>query len=271
MILAIATIISLIWFVFIALPQYVNDKNASFYFNKYIFPFQSALLLGMEAGASGNGGFGLFDCGDPIGYVKTGWNSSVPQYLQYTPFNINQWDEQGIAWLIFFGISLVFIAIVQLIFCRSVKNFIRDLISMFAVLIAGCGIALLLSKLNGLLGLVATAASIPALIVKVAIFPSIIVWLIPTSTLALMNREREARERANIKQKNYQSSYANDETDETEYTPVYVTDDDGNQYPVEMRGDYIVIRGPHGEVSTRWEYVKGQSYFDLNGSRFFPH
>ena len=53
--------------------------------------------------------------------------------------------------------------------------------------------------------------------------------------------------------------------------PTYVTDDDGNNYTVSIDGDFLYINLPGGRISTKWEYIKGQPYFDLSGKRFYPH
>lgn len=51
--------------------------------------------------------------------------------------------------------------------------------------------------------------------------------------------------------------------------PVSVRDEAGNICRCELRGDFIYISRPNGaEVSTKWEYVKGEPYFDINGERF---
>lgn len=262
MTLLVATIISLIWIFIIALPRYVNDKNASFYVNKYIFPFHSALVLG-----------GFMGAGVYAGSEKTAWGT-VNINMKCTLFNIGEWYKEAGMWLIFFGVSLLFIAFVQLIWCRDIKAFVRDCITMAAVLIASYGVWTFLEFIEssyGILALLALPIYLVFGIANITIFPSALLWLLPTSTIAAMNRSSEARERAAIGRKPNLSSEDEDIFGETELVPTYVTDDDGNQYPVEMRGDYIVVRGPHGETSTRWEYVKGQAYFDLDGTRFFLH
>lgn len=53
--------------------------------------------------------------------------------------------------------------------------------------------------------------------------------------------------------------------------PVYVTDEWGNSYPVEIRGDFLYIRKPNGEISTKWEYVQDKNYFYLEGTRYHLH
>lgn len=53
--------------------------------------------------------------------------------------------------------------------------------------------------------------------------------------------------------------------------PVYVSDDEGNHYSVSIDGDFIYIYLPGGRISTKWEYIKGHPYFNLEGKRFYPH
>jgi len=57
----------------------------------------------------------------------------------------------------------------------------------------------------------------------------------------------------------------------TDSYPTYVTDDEGNNYSVSIDGDFLYINLPSGRASTKWEYVKGSSYFHVNGKRFYPH
>lgn len=86
------------------------------------------------------------------------------------------------------------------------------------------------------------------------------------------------RERKVLSSHRTSSSSSSDDSDFFDFlessdvpVPVYVTDEDGNHYPVERRGDFIFIRTPQGEIETKWEYVRGQPYFDLHGKRYFPH
>lgn len=257
MIVFVLTVISVIWCVKTLAVCVEHDEAVVFYFEKYIFPFHTAALLGIAVGQSGYGSVGMVD------FTNRG--------LQYTLFNISEWTEMVRWWLVAFGISILFMAFIQIFWTRRPKLFIRDMISMCAVFMACFGIARGCTQVDGWLNFLLIPVHLVAFILYFSWLISAGVWLIPARTLAALNRDREARERAATVQKRHQTSDNDMTQDEPDYTPAYVTDDDGNQYPVEMRGDYIVIRGSHGEVSTRWEYVKGQPYFDLGGTRFFPH
>lgn len=50
--------------------------------------------------------------------------------------------------------------------------------------------------------------------------------------------------------------------------PTYVTDERGNNYSVSIDGDFIYINLPGGRIGTKWEYVKGQSRFQVEGKWF---
>lgn len=53
--------------------------------------------------------------------------------------------------------------------------------------------------------------------------------------------------------------------------PTYVSDDEGNHYSVRRDGAFIYVSLPGGEYSTKWEYIRGQSYFHLGGKRLYPN
>lgn len=167
------------------------------------------------------------------------------------------------------AIGVVLIVIVELFVRKRIGYCIRDVLTLASCFVVGYAFIklLLFLKFRLILALLPIARAL--LIICFAF--SVLLWFVPNGMIAAMNSEREARERRLIRQKPQDTSDNEDFFEATESVPTYVTDDDGNQYPVEMRGDYLVICGSFGEVSVRWEYAEGQPYFDLNGTRYFTH
>lgn len=127
------------------------------------------------------------------------------------------------------------------------------------------------------LGFIGRILNAPMVLIEVIVFiqffAGIIVFLMPSGMIASLNEAREERERrAMAKPADEDTGGFGFEPEQDDGIPAYVTDDDGNNYHVERGGDFIYIYLPNGNrISTKWEYVKGSSYFDLEGKRFYPH
>lgn len=123
-------------------------------------------------------------------------------------------------------------------------------------------------------GLISAALTLVNSVLLIQVFAGLVVFFFSP---AAVNSYMETKEKVKLarQMESIQQRYASDDDDT--YTgshflvPVYVTDEDGNHYPVERRGDFIFISTPQGEINTKWEYVRGQPYFDLHGKRYFPH
>lgn len=107
-------------------------------------------------------------------------------------------------------------------------------------------------------------------LIIIQFFFGIIVFLLPLGAISALN---EISRRNEHRAPDTQTSNAFEDTENSTDAayPTYVTDDDGNNYSVSIGGDFLYINLPNGRISTKWEYIKGQSYFDLNGKRYYPH
>ena len=127
------------------------------------------------------------------------------------------------------------------------------------------------------LGFLGAILNAPMILIEVVVFIQfffgIVVFLMPSGMIASINEAREERERlARVAPADTGTSSFELAPEVDDSFPAYVTDEDGNNYQVERSGDFIYIYIPNGDrLSTKWEYVKGNPYFDLGGKRFYPH
>lgn len=257
-IIIIATIV--LWLLFaLVLPTNLGDDNASALLFEKSFPFVFASLHLSTLAAQY--GFSIisdaFQGGEVIKKAMLLGGAVVVK-----------------AAVIALAIGIVLIIIVEVLIRKRIGYFIRDILTLafcFALGYTIMRIVVILGSLGFPLSLLFVFLPIVRALLVICFAFSILLWFLPNGVIAAMNRDREARERAAMRAKPRASNDEDLFAPVSAYAPVYVTDDDGNQYPVEIRGDYLVIRGNYGEISTRWEYVKGQPFFDLNGTRFFPH
>lgn len=101
-------------------------------------------------------------------------------------------------------------------------------------------------------------------------FLGIIAFVVPLSVFRAANKVSESNAANRTPTESSDSFDALGNTPGEAY-PTYVSDDNGNNYPASIDGDFLYIELPGGRISTKWEYVKGQPYFNLNGKRYYPH
>lgn len=153
--------------------SYGEDPALMFYFEKYIFPWHLAIVMGYYYSA------------EPTG----------------------QWAENKNIWLVALAICMLFMFFVQVIRRKSILLFVRDMVTEGAVFATAYGIDKLIDFLrNGFLRGFPSIILIPVEFIMggllLAMLPiSFIIWLIPTSSLAKVNRSREAQERKQMKQR----------------------------------------------------------------------
>lgn len=200
-----------------------------------------------------------------------------------TLFNFPQWDEfpQVMFYIIIIGgliVSLLFLLL------RGPRSFIRTWIGLgFCVML---GFVLMHIRLDvgywledsfGFLGsLVNIVIGFFEALLTLGFFFGIIIFILPQGAIVAINEMNRENER-----KRYRRTAAKPTADAFDAVadaaaaesacPTYATDEDGHHYAVEFDGDYLYIRSPHGRIGTKWEYVKGGSYFDLHGHRYYLH
>lgn len=171
------SIAALVWLLAVLfLPvkgSYGEDPMLAFYFEKYIFPWHLAIVMGYN----------------------------------YSATHTGQWEGNHTLWLIALGVCVLFMLFVQVIRRKAPLLFLRDLITEAAVFAAACGIdPLIYSLRNGFLSGFPSLILIPVEFIVggllLAVLPiSFIIWLIPTSSLAELNRSREAQERKEVQRR----------------------------------------------------------------------
>ena len=193
-----------------------------------------------------------------------------------TLLNYAQWNDFAKTMLI---LTLIGGLIISVIFAlaRGMRSFLRTWVGLAFCCGLGYGylhVRLAFSHwLEVNLGFIGSLLNIPVgfceFLLLIMYFLGIVVFLLPLGAIQAinsMNHEGYARSSS------LSSEDPEDfEDDSTDAYPVYVSDDEGNHYSVSIDGDFIYINHPNGRVSTKWEYVKGHSYFDLHGKRFYPH
>lgn len=113
-------------------------------------------------------------------------------------------------------------------------------------------------------------------VIPVILLPILfVVMLMSRESIVAMNT-REERTWRSARHKNRRHSTGHIDQDESVSglsfaVPTYVTDDEGNSYTVHYSAGFIYLDTPNGKFSTKWEYVKGSPYFELGGTRFYPH
>lgn len=252
MIVLLMIAIFVLWILYIAvLPSNINLDNAVALLFEKCFPFViGAFYLGELVAEKGFSYIYLVFLGDEVVEKST---------------------------VVVLGIGIILIFIVEYFLRKRVDYCIRDILTLAVSFIFGYTIIkiilLLMEIIPFPLNLIFAFLPIAQSFIIIVYAFSILLWFIPNGTIAALNNDRKERERrARNNPKSSQDDHDDINIIETsEKTPNYVTDDDGNVYSVEMRGDYLVIFGPRGELSTRWEYIRGQDYFDLGGYRFFLH
>lgn len=194
-----------------------------------------------------------------------------------TLLNYAQWDDFAKTMLI---LTIIGGAVISVIFglAKGIRSFLRTWAGLAFCCSLGYGymhIRLAISHwLEANLGFIGGLINIPIgfmeFLILIAYFLGIIVFLLPMGAIRAINAMNETGS-----QPSQGISTESDESFEPEFysdsLPTYVSDDEGNHYSVSFDGDFIYINLPDGRISTKWEYVKGHPYFDLQGKRFYPH
>ena len=228
----------------------------------------SAFNLGMLIAGSGN----------PLAWMSGAIDTYITDYPM-TLLNYTEWNEFPRIMLM---LTLIGGGIVSVIFLltKGLRSFLRTWVGLAFCCSLGYGylsVRLVITDwLADNLGFIGSMLNIPVgfmeFIILIQFFLGIIVFLIPMGAIQAINSMNRARETQTVRGN---SSDSEEDADECEFTadsiPVYVSDDEGNHYSVSLDGDFIYINLPDGRISTKWEYVKGQDYFYLNGKRFYPH
>ena len=171
------SIVALVWLLAVLfLPvkgSYGEDPMLFFYFEKYIFPWHLAIVMGYN----------------------------------YSAWRTGQWEENHDLWLIALAVCILFMLFVQVIRRKAPLLFVRDIITEAAIFALCCEIdPLIYSLRNGFLRGFPSLILLPVEFVfgglLLAMLPiSFIIWLIPTSSLAELNRSREARAQKEAQQR----------------------------------------------------------------------
>ena len=221
-------------------------------------------------------------CGNP----RVEWNPFMEflfaQDMPMTLMNFAEWGGFAQAMLLLTLVGGLVVAVIFTIMQGiPALLFVLESISIFGLLgylYMALQLALLdlLSNTMGAFipGLISAALTLVNGVLLIQVFAGLVVFFFSP---AAVNSYMETKEKVKLARQIeiIQQRYVSDDDDT--YTgshflvPVYVTDEDGNHYPVERRGDFIFISTPQGEINTKWEYVRGQPSFDLHGKRYFPH
>lgn len=229
----------------------------------------ASLNLGLLAAASGH----------PLRSLSGVLDSYFTDYPM-TLSNFSEWHGMAQGMLV---LALIGGLIVSVLYGRF--NGIRSAARVWVGL-AFCGVLgfvlmrarlVIFNWLGNNLGFIGRILNAPMVVIEVIVFIQfffgIVVFLMPSGMIASINEAREERERRAMAKPDDEDAggfdFAPEQDDDF---PTYVTDEDGNNYHVERSGDFIYISLPSGNrISTKWEYVKGNPYFDLEGKRFYPH
>ena len=207
--------------------------------------------------------------------------------IPLTLFNFPQWGEfaQVMFYLIIIGGLIVSVLFGIL---RGPRSFIRTWIGLglcvmlgFVLMHIRLDIGYWLEDSFGFLGsLVNIVIGFFEALLTLGFFFGIIIFILPLGVIAAINEMNRKKERKRIV-KAYTRSASDDFSEAADAIaadiakeaalPTYVTDEDGHHYAVEFDGDYLYIRLPYDRIGTKWEYVKGGSYFDLQGHRYDLH
>lgn len=193
-----------------------------------------------------------------------------------TLLNITEWTGFARAML---HLTLIGGTILSIIFIveKDIRSFIRAWVGLAFCCLLGyeymnlrLNITYWLANNLGFIGrLLNTPIGLFDFFILIQFFFGIVVFLLPLDAVkAITQTSQKIHETSSDGSSNTDSRVIIDAPDDF---PIYVSDDKGNKYSVHRGGDYIYIELPSGELSTRWEYVKGQPYFYLSGKRFYPH
>lgn len=223
----------------------------------------SAFNLGMIIAASGN----------PLGWMSGAIDTYIVDFPM-TMLNYASWTGFARTML---NLTLLGGLITSLIFgiLKGLRSFTRTWVGL-----AFCGMLgyeymslrlVVTHWLKTELGFIGGLLNIPIgfaeFLIVIQFFFGIVVFVLPMGAITALNA---ISQESAYRSQSYASTAYDDDFSTASY-PVYVKDDNGNQYSVSIDGDYLYIYLPNGRISTRWEYVKGQPYFDLNGIRFYPY
>ena len=262
----ILTVISLIY-IFYSIASMTMEENAIFYYEKYIFPVMNFYLLGCCIGQSGYGCiFGVVD----------GTNDGADK-ITYTLYNIADWHFAKYA-LIAGGVCILFIFVVQILLSKNLGHFIRDTLFMISLSVFGYCVARFAMTVDGfLLKLLFLPTSALAFICQFMWPFGLLLWFMPTSAIAAMNRSREEREK---KMAHTAGSSKQDELEDMDASmgsgapttakfPSYVIDDQGEiWYMVNENGDHAEYEcRKTGARNTFW-YTGGYVNFPAGWSTY---
>ena len=236
----ILTVVSLIY-IFYSIASLTAEENARFYYEKYIFPVMNFYLLGCCIGQSGYGCiFGVVD----------GKNDGSDK-IKYTLSNIGDWHFAKYA-LIAGGVCVLFIFVVQILKAKKPGRFIRDILFMLSLSVFGYCTARFAMTVDGfLLKLLFLPTSALAFICQFMWPIGLLLWFIPTSAIAAMNRSREEREKkaaymaGNSKEEERKDAPAENTAPAAAKFPSCVIDDQGNTWYLKYDS------GDHAEYECR--------------------
>lgn len=228
------------------------DPNAVFYYERYLFPAVNAYLLGCCIGQSGYGTI--------FGLVGGGTDGKTP----LTIHNIKDWGFAKYE-LIFLGVSIIFIFIIQVILAKKPLIFLRDTLFIISLAVFGFCAARFAMTVDGFwLKLLFLPTSVLAFICQFMWVIALLCWFMPSGVAAAMNRNSEKRERAMSN-----TSVAADK-DELEYPkassgsrfPSSVTDDQGNTWQLAHdSGDHAEYKCP--KTGARRTFWRTDGYIDF--------
>lgn len=236
-VLMIILMIASLVYIFYSIASLTAEENARFYYEKYIFPVINFYLLGCCIGQSGYGCiFGVVD----------GTNDGSDK-IKYTLSNIQDWHFAKYA-LIAGGVCVLFIFVVQILMAKKPARFIRDVLFMICLGVFGYCVARFAMTVDGfLLKLLFLPTSALAFISQFLWLIALLLWFMPTSAIAAMNRHQEERER--------KMAYGTDSSKQDEHEdvdapaapkfPTSLTDDQGETWML------LSDSGDHAEYKCR--------------------
>ncbi len=226
----------------------------------------SAFNLGMLIAGSGN----------PLIWRSGALDTYVTEFPM-TLLNIAEWTGFGRTML---TLTLIGGLIVSIIFgvTRGMRAFIRTWVGLGFCCMLGYGymnIRLIVTDwLADNMGFIGGLLNIPIgfleFFILIQFFLGIIVFVLPLGAIEAINDMGRVSRQRPSQGPSTKPAWDGDDFSTDSY-PTYVTDDEGNNYSVSIDGDFLYINLPSGRISTKWEYVKGSSYFHVNGKRFYPH
>ncbi len=207
----ILMVISLIY-IFYSIASMTMEINSRFYYEKYIFPIMNFYLMGCCIGQSGYGCiFGVVD----------GTNDGSDK-IKYTLSNIKDWHFAKYT-LIAGGVCILFIFIIQILMAKNPGHFIRDVLFMICISVFGFCVARFAMTVDGfLLKLLFLPTSALAFICQFMWPFGLLLWLLPTSVIAAMNKANEEKEKNTVF---FGDSSSQDESEDTDVciTPKFPT------------------------------------------------